>query len=233
MQAQTTIINSDMAASGIASEPNSNIRDEIGTIDDSAPVRVSYPEQIADDDEEPVPWVHVAAAISDGKLAAKETAVSSEEVHDADEGLLETSDAVLDADDEPLRPTNRIDTRGTEPTAVLTLSSENATAADTHMIEAYLVEDEELPIYDAMPELPWWKQRRFRIMILLVCILILSVAALLAVFLKGNPSSSEDDPSSSIFLEATSSLSPSSAPSASLFPSLNPHTSPKVSLVVS
>jgi hypothetical protein len=174
--------------------------------------------------------VQVAAAIIGEKLrAAKETTVPSDEVLDADEGLDgagEASDAALDADDEPLRPTNRGDMMGTEPTAALILPSSDNFSANAHLLEAYLVEDNEeetIPIYDATPELPWWKQRCFRVIILLMCILISSMAALLGVFLA--------PASSSISLEATTSSAPSSAPSTSLFPSLNPHTSPKVSLL--
>jgi hypothetical protein len=208
--------NSDVAAGSTVNEPTSNSHDEIGTVEeDSAPV----PEQITGDNEEPVPLVQqVVAAISDEKLAAKETPMSSvpNEVHDADKGLDgadEASDAVLDADDEPLPPTNHQDTTGTDPTAALTLpSSDNAAdrresrentepttalttrssdipsgnaTANAHLIEAYLVEEEELPIYDATPELPWWKQNRFKTLISLIFILLLLVAVLLAVFLGG------------------------------------------------
>jgi hypothetical protein len=211
------------AASRVVNEPNSDIRDEIGTVEDPA----SVPEQIASDDAEPVPFVHhVEAAINDEKLVAKETSVSSDEVLDADADLQVTSDGVFDADDEPLRSTDQRESReSTEPTtAVAARSSDNATAND-HLIEAYLVEDEQLPVYDATPELPWWKQKRFQTFIFLIGILLLLVAALLAVFLVG-------DPSSSTSLEATTTLAPSSAPSTSLFPSFYPHTSPKVSLVV-
>jgi hypothetical protein len=238
--------NSDGAASSIINEPTSNNRDEIGTEDDSAPV----PEQITSDDEEPVPLVQQVAAIPHKKLLAHVSNTNiAEAVDDVLDGANEASDVALDAGDVPLCTLNRQDTMGTEPTAALTLpSSDGATNYEspggierttaltarcsditsenpTHLIEAYLVEDDELPVYDATPELPWWKQRRFRIMVLLICILILLVAVLLAVFLGG-------DTSSSISLETTSSLSRSSYPVSTPKPTLNPHTSPKVSLIV-
>jgi hypothetical protein len=245
--------NSDGSASSTVNDPNSNLRDEIGIAEVSVPVL----EQITGDDAAPVPFVQQVAI--DEKLA-KENLVSSGEVrggdgvptpnvavdfyevHGADEGLL-VSDEVFDADDEPtLRPTNHQESmRTTDPTAEMLQSSttgsdipsSNTTADVHHLIEAYSVEeDDEIPIYDAIQELPsWWRQRRFKILIPIICILLIVGAALLAVFLGGNPSSS-------ISSETTTSLIPSSSPvstpepTTSLFPTLSPHTSAKVSLVV-
>jgi hypothetical protein len=243
--------NSDGSASSTVNDPNSNLRDEIGIAEVSVPVL----EQITGDDAAPVPFVQQVAI--DEKLA-KENLVSSgevrggdgisnpnvavdfDEVHDADEGLL-VSDELFDADDEPLRPTSRQESmRTTDPTAEMQSSttrsdipSSDTTADVHHLIEAYLVEeDDEIPIYDAIQELPsWWRERRFKILIPIICILLIAGAALLAVFLGGNPSSS-------ISSETTTSLIPSSSPvstpvpTTSLFPTLSPHTSAKVSLVV-
>jgi hypothetical protein len=99
-----------------------------------------------------------------------------------------------------------------------------------HLIEAYLVvEDEEhsiydaeeIPIYDATPELPWWRQRRFKILVFVLCISLISLmAAFLAVFLGVTP----------FGVDASAVTTPE--PTTSLSPSSSPHTSPKVSLII-
>ncbi|KAL7504907.1 hypothetical protein ACHAXN_002432 [Cyclotella atomus] len=88
------------------------------------------------------------------------------------------------------------------------------------LIEAHLVEeDEENTIYDGTLELPWWRQRRIKILIYVICILLLLMAALLAAFLGNNTLSS--------LLFSLAEIS-TPAPTKSLFPSSSPHISPNI-----
>jgi surface protein len=177
--------------------------------------------------------------------------------------------AKVHEDDEPIIPTNHHVLMGnTEPTTDIQTSTtpsdvpfENTTTnvlhdeeeQSDHLIEAYLVveveegEDSSVgggidgrgAIYYATPELPWWKQRRFRIyttiLISVILILLSLMAALLAVFLAVDPFDVVVGVSTP---EPTTSLSPSSSPvstpepSTSLYPSSSSNTSPKVSLIV-
>jgi hypothetical protein len=106
-------------------------------------------------------------------------------------------------------------TRGDTPLENATTNERNSLLHDEehhneHLIEAYLVnEDEERTMYDATPELPWWRQRRTKIFIFVICILLSLVAALLT-FLRGA----------------------APPPATTLSPSSSPHTSPKVSPIV-
>jgi hypothetical protein len=144
------------------------------------------------------------------------------------------ADVHVDDGDEPILPTNHQNSMvNTEPTTDMQMSTtpsdaqyENATTNESntllhdeenrneHLVEAYLVsEDEDRTIYDATPELPWWRQRRIKVFILVICILLISLmAALLA-----------PPPPTTL---------PTTSPTTSMSPSSSPHTSPKVSLIV-
>lgn len=143
--------------------------------------------------------------------------------------------------DEPLLQTNHQDPMGnTESTTDMqmsTTSSDAPATTNTHnnllhdeedqnedLIEAHLVEeDEENTIYDGTLELPWWRQRRIKILIYVICILLLLMAALLAAFLGNNTLSS--------LLFSLAEIS-TPAPTKSLFPSSSPHISPNVSFFI-
>jgi hypothetical protein len=177
--------------------------------------------QITSDDAAPVPLSQQIAAINDEKSDYK-SRIGLEQIT--------CDDTAPVGPIQQTAPTNHQNSVGdTEPTTASTRSDapfENATnngrnnllrdeeSRNEHgLIEAYLVEeDEEISIYDATPatpELPWWRQRRTKVFILVICILLSLLAALLAFFLGATP-----------------------PPTTSLSPSSSPHTSPKVSLAV-
>jgi hypothetical protein len=201
-------------------------------------------EQITCDDMASVRPIQQVAVVSLEQVTGNDSAPTQPLYF---EGLEKSSNLNVAADfaevrdgDEPILPTNHQDSMGdTEPTTDMQMSTtpsdaqyENATTNERNnflhdeenrtedlLIEAYLVkEDEEQTIYDATPELPWWRQRRTKILLLVLCIMLLLMAALLAFFLRATP--------------PPPTASPTTSPTTSMSPSSSPHTSPKVSLVV-
>ena len=83
-------------------------------------------------------------------------------------------------------------------------------------VEAYLVEDVEEEVYMATPTLPWWKQRRTKILLCLVFFLLVLMAIAIAVAF------SQPNPENTVFLNGTDAPSVSLAPSSSMAPSSSP-----------
>ena len=92
---------------------------------------------------------------------------------------------------------------------------------DIHIPEAFLVDDisvyDERTIYEATPTLPWWKQKRVRLMVGVVFILLAALSIALGVTLSRQPDRV-------MIQSAAGSNVPtiSSAPSSSLVPSSSP-----------
>ena len=84
-------------------------------------------------------------------------------------------------------------------------------------IEAYLVEDVEEEVFIATPTLPWWKQRRTKILLGAVLLTVSTLAIALGVLLS-RPSSTTVN----MIVNSTTAPSVSSAPTSSLAPSSSP-----------
>jgi len=99
-------------------------------------------------------------------------------------------------------------------------------AGDTeiHIPEAFLVEDIEEEVYIATPTLPWWKQKRTRILISVVSILLGTMAIALGVSLSqsNNPESTSSNSTVTLFVTPPPTIS--IAPSSSTAPSTPPPT---------
>ena len=99
---------------------------------------------------------------------------------------------------------------------------EDEGGADIHIPEAFLVDDisvyDERTIYDATPTLPWWKQRRTKIMLAVMLVVVVTLTTALGVLL------SRPDPDPVIIQSGGGSNVPtiSMAPSSSLAPSSSP-----------
>ena len=113
----------------------------------------------------------------------------------------------------------------TDSNEVPTLTNQAALGdtAEIHIPEAFLVEDVEEEVFIATPTLPWWKQRRTKILIGVVSILLGAMAIALGVSLSqsNNP---EPVSSNSTILFVTPPPTISIAPSSSMAPSTSPPT---------
>ena len=86
-------------------------------------------------------------------------------------------------------------------------------------VEAYLVEDleeEEVEVYMATPTLPWWKQRRTKILLGVVLVIVSTLAIVLGIEL------SKDDSTVNMIVNSTNAPTVSVAPSSSMAPSSSP-----------
>jgi hypothetical protein len=186
-------------------------------------------EQITGNDDAPAPPLNLGAFEDSSNLNVTADFVG---VHDGDEPILPTNQQDSMDNTEPTRDSDMqmSTTPSDAPFENVTTNERNNLLNDEEsrnehlLVEAYLVnEDEEMTIYDATPELPWWRQRRIKILLLVICIMLSLMAALLAFFLRATP-----PPTTS-----SSTTSPSTtSPTTSLSPSSSPHTSAKVSLII-
>jgi hypothetical protein len=181
-------------------------------------------EQITGNDEAPAPPLNFGDFEDSSNLNVAADFVG---VHDGDESILPTNQQDSMGNTEPTRDSDMqmSTTPSDAPFENATYNERNNLLNDEEsrnehlLIEAYLVnEDEDILIYDATPELPWWRQRRTRILLLVICILLSSMAALLPIFVRDTP---------------PPTASPTASPTTSMSPSSSPHTSYKVSLSLS
>ena len=86
-----------------------------------------------------------------------------------------------------------------------------------HIPEAFLVEDsDDGEVVIAIPTLPWWKQRKTKIFLGVIIVIVVVFSIALGVSL------SQSNPSTTVFLNGTSTPSVSIAPSTSVAPSSSP-----------
>ena len=88
-------------------------------------------------------------------------------------------------------------------------------------VEAYLVDDGDGEVYDATPlepTLPWWKQRRTKILLGVVIVLVGALTVALGVSLSNNPEPvlTFVTPTPTISIATSLSIAPSTSPSSAL-----------------